>query len=197
MKYRNRNLESVTLPNSFNGTYPRSKQVMCPCGRLSCGSRAHGQPSISSGMKDIHSLSVVSKDSRHDTCFPALWCVDMLMLEIGTSQQEQGLYLVHKALPLSKKTVQLSSRGRGCMLIGWWEPSCVTAMTVLRTTRIPCIRLCRGLSREENFVETRVRLDLTITLESTVLSKVTHDRKKVWIKSDLCSYKKMEFIFKP
>lgn len=53
MKYRNRNLESVTLPNSFNGTYPRSKQVTCPCGHLSCGSRAHGQPSISSGMKDI------------------------------------------------------------------------------------------------------------------------------------------------
>ena len=53
MKYGNRNLKYVTLPNSFNGTYLRSKQVMCPCGHLSCGSRAHGQHSISSVMKDI------------------------------------------------------------------------------------------------------------------------------------------------
>lgn len=65
-----------------------------------------------------------------------------------------------------------------CMLIGWWEPSCVTAMTVLRTTGFHASVSAEDLVGRRIFVETRVHLDLTTTLDSTMLSKVTHDRKK-------------------
>lgn len=34
MEYGDKNLEYVTVPKSSNGTYPGSKQVMCPCGHL-------------------------------------------------------------------------------------------------------------------------------------------------------------------
>lgn len=134
-----------------------------------------------------HTLSAVSKDSKHGACFPDQWWVGRLILEMVTSQQKQRLYRLHKILLFSKKTVQLSHEDwvsifllcsnletgllftTECVMItmSWqWESLEKSSLH---------IALCTGPSREENCIETHASFDLTTTLQSTMLSKSTYN----------------------
>lgn len=161
---------------------------------LSCGPRAHRWHSFSLGTEGIvwvlcpRTLNMLSASLVYEgwTC----WCWrrschiksrGVAGAEDPSFQQEdsttalKGLSVHFLVVFQVKNSLILHNR---CV---WWLGGgvqlCHSNDIFLRTIKITCSTFCIGSSRKENFIETRVSFDLTTTLQSTMWSKSSYDRK--------------------